>query len=49
MKICIEVLQLASPLNLKSAQVYILEKTVSLPVTVASRRPATLWSKNIVF
>ena len=33
MKICIEVLQLASPLNLKSAQVYILEKTASLPVT----------------
>ena len=32
MKICIEVLQLASPLNLKSAQVYILEKTASLPV-----------------
>jgi len=33
MKICIEMLQLASPLNIKSAQVYILEKTASLPVT----------------
>ena len=44
MKVWIEVLQLASPLNLKSAhwadfkfngsaQVYILEKTASLPVT----------------
>jgi len=27
------VVQLASPLNLKSAEVYILEKTASLPVT----------------
>ena len=33
MKVCIEVLQLASTLNLKSAQVYMLEKTASLPVT----------------
>ena len=33
MKICLQVLQLALPLNLKSAQVYILEKTASLPVT----------------
>ena len=33
MTVCIEVLQLVSPLKLKSAQVYILEKTASLPVT----------------
>jgi len=33
MKICIEVLQLASPLNFESPQVYIFEKTASLPVT----------------
>jgi len=33
MKVWIEFVQLASPLNLKSAQVYILEKTASLPVT----------------
>jgi len=32
MKICLRVLQLALPLNLKSAQVYILEETASLPV-----------------
>ena len=46
MKICLKVLQLALPLNLKSAQVYILEKTARLPVTdnrIGSRRPATLW------
>ena len=33
MKICLQVLQLALTLNFKSAQVYILEKTASLPVT----------------
>jgi len=33
MKICLQVLQLALPPNLKSVQVYILEKTASLPVT----------------
>jgi len=33
MKVWIEVLQLTSQLNFKSAQVYILEKTASLPVT----------------
>jgi len=33
MKICLQVLQLTLPLNLKTAQVYILEKTASLPVT----------------
>jgi len=33
MKISLQVLQLALPLNLNSAQVYILEKTASLPVT----------------
>ena len=45
MKICLKVLQLALPLNLKSAQVYILEKTASLPVTDNRRleKPAILW------
>ena len=45
MKICLQELQLALPLNLKSAQVYILEKTASLPVTDNRRleKPATLW------
>ena len=33
MKICLQVLQLALPLNLKSARVYILEKIARLPVT----------------
>jgi len=50
MKICIEVLQLVSPLNLKSAQVYILEKTASLPVTDNHRleKACNITVKNFV-
>jgi len=45
MKICLQVLQLALPLNSKSAQVYILERLQAcrLLTTIGSRKPATLW------
>jgi len=51
MKICLEVLQLALPLNLKSAQVYILHKTGSLPITDNRRlkKACNIMVKNFVF
>jgi len=50
MTVCIEVLQLVSPLKLKSAQVYILEKTASLPVTDnrSLEKACNITVKNVV-